>query len=315
MNESVKVPEKNSGSGKEERKSKTQKSGYLVSAHSSLDRILYLQRIIGNQEVGRLINSGDLKAKLKIGQPGDICEKEEKLRSQNITSVPEISHELESRINTLSGGGQPLPESSRSFFEPRFGHDFGQVRVHTDANAAELAHAVNARAFTKGQDVVFGAGQYSPETYAGQRLLAHELTHVVQQHQGLSARDVVRRLPDPDCNTFSARPFRGSLGPFVHTNYTPSFRGAGATININVSVDYDTPPPPVVAGKEDFRVTVRQCHLAIDEDVKSILSSGLPDTVRFSVTLPGVSWNTYDAFYIRIYSRSSLRIRADFSII
>ena len=66
-------------------------------------------------------------------------------------------------------------------FEPRFGYDFSQVRIHTDARAAESARAVNARAYTVGREVVFGAGQYSPGTAAGQRLLAHELTHIVQQ--------------------------------------------------------------------------------------------------------------------------------------
>jgi hypothetical protein len=65
--------------------------------------------------------------------------------------------------------------------EARFGHDFGQVRVHTDAKAAESARAVNALAFTVGRNVVFGTGQYAPKTSAGQRLIAHELTHVGQQ--------------------------------------------------------------------------------------------------------------------------------------
>ncbi len=65
--------------------------------------------------------------------------------------------------------------------EPRFGHDFSQVRIHTDERAAETARAVNALAYTVGRDVVFGAGQYAPQTDEGRRLLAHELTHVVQQ--------------------------------------------------------------------------------------------------------------------------------------
>src|SRR5207253_648342 len=72
--------------------------------------------------------------------------------------------------------------STRSFMEPRFGHDFSQVRVHTDERAAESARSVNALAYTAGQDVVFGGGQYEPGTNEGKKLLAHELTHVVQQH-------------------------------------------------------------------------------------------------------------------------------------
>jgi Domain of unknown function (DUF4157) len=80
--------------------------------------------------------------------------------------------------------GQPLDAETRAFMEPRFGHDFSQVRVHTDARASESAEAVNALAYTVGPHVVFRSGQYTPGTSAGQRLLAHELTHVVQQGAG-----------------------------------------------------------------------------------------------------------------------------------
>jgi hypothetical protein len=80
--------------------------------------------------------------------------------------------------DTLNGGGgQPLDTATRAFMEPRFGHDFSQVRVHTDTQAAESAQAVNALAYTVGRDLVFGRGQYAPATIAGQRLLAPELTH------------------------------------------------------------------------------------------------------------------------------------------
>lgn len=79
------------------------------------------------------------------------------------------------------GSGRPLDGVTRTFFEPRFGHDFGAVRVHADAAAADAARVLNARAFTVRSDVVFGAGEYSPGTAPGRRLLAHELTHVVQQ--------------------------------------------------------------------------------------------------------------------------------------
>jgi hypothetical protein len=65
--------------------------------------------------------------------------------------------------------------------EPRFGHDFSQVRIHTDARAAESAMAVNAQAYTVGRDIVFGGGHFTPQTSHGQKLLAHELTHVMQQ--------------------------------------------------------------------------------------------------------------------------------------
>jgi hypothetical protein len=81
----------------------------------------------------------------------------------------------------LDTAGQPLDAATQSFFAARFGHDFSHVRVHTDAQAAASARSVSALAYTVGSHVVFGAGQYTPGTRAGQRLLAHELTHVVQQ--------------------------------------------------------------------------------------------------------------------------------------
>lgn len=93
----------------------------------------------------------------------------------------QVSNRVHSQIDSLRGGGRPLPESSRAFFEPRFGVDFSNVRVHTDAQAAGIARSINARAFTVGKDVAFGGGQYSPETIEGKKLLAHELTHTLQQ--------------------------------------------------------------------------------------------------------------------------------------
>jgi hypothetical protein len=94
------------------------------------------------------------------------------------SSVPPIVHEV------LRSPGQPLDPATRAFMEPRFGHDFSRVRVHTDSRAAESARAVNAMAYTVGQDVVFGAGEYTPGTTGGHQLLAHELTHTIQQTQG-----------------------------------------------------------------------------------------------------------------------------------
>jgi hypothetical protein len=89
--------------------------------------------------------------------------------------APPIVHEV------LRSPGQPLDAGTRAFIEPRFGHDFSKVRVHTDDRAAESARAVGARAYTAGSAVVFGAGEFTPKSEAGQRLLGHELAHVVQQ--------------------------------------------------------------------------------------------------------------------------------------
>jgi hypothetical protein len=105
----------------------------------------------------------------------------------------EVSTDFASGMCSLQGGGQPLLDSTREFFEPRFGRDLGGIRIHDDAHAANMAQSVNARAFTVGSDVVFASGQYSPETANGRELLAHELTHVVQQrgpNDQIARRDV-----------------------------------------------------------------------------------------------------------------------------
>ena len=246
---------------------------------SPADRILFLQRTIGNQAVQRMVRSGALQAKLRIGQPGDVYEQEADRVADAVMRMPEprmqrqvepeeeeeeetlqtkplakqikplvqvqrqeepeeeeeilqakplaeeitplvqrqvepeeeeeeeemlqaqsredatseVPNDLESQINAIRGG-QPLAESERAYFEPRFGADFSQVRLHTDSQAAESARAVNARAFTVGQDVVFGAGQYAQGASEGRRLMAHELTHVHQQQSSLN-RVIINRWP------------------------------------------------------------------------------------------------------------------------
>lgn len=98
----------------------------------------------------------------------------------------------------LRSGGRPLETSTRAAMEARFGHDFSRVRIHTDATAAASADAVAAHAYTVGRDVVFAGGRYAPETPAGRHLLAHELTHVLQQEGGPApAAPAVRPARDP----------------------------------------------------------------------------------------------------------------------
>jgi len=136
-------------------------------------------------------------------EPEEDEEEEEPVQTkQTGGQAPQVSPSLEAQIQSLKGRGKPLPESDRAFFEPRFGYDFSQVRVHMDERAAESARTVNAQAFTIGQDVVFGAGQYAPDTTKGKRLLAHELTHVVQQTAsvptGRRKSSVIRKDGCPD---------------------------------------------------------------------------------------------------------------------
>ena len=88
---------------------------------------------------------------------------------------------VESQLNNSKGGGSPLPDEVRSFMEPRFGADLSQVRVHTGSEAVQMNKELNAQAFTHRKDIYFGSGRYNPGSSEGKHLLAHELTHVIQQ--------------------------------------------------------------------------------------------------------------------------------------
>jgi hypothetical protein len=100
---------------------------------------------------------------------------------EEVSAVPPIVHDV------LRSAGQPLDAKTRSFFEPRFGHDFGKVRIHIGPDAAASASAVHAVAYTVGHDIVFSESGYAPSSRQGRELLAHELSHVLQQEGGASS--------------------------------------------------------------------------------------------------------------------------------
>ena len=106
--------------------------------------------------------------------------KEKKLQ-RKVSGAAEMGYAPAIVHDVLRSPGTPLDNATRSFFEPRFGVDFSNVRIHSDARAAESARSVGALAYTVGDDVVFGSGQYAPHSATGGKLLAHELTHVAQQ--------------------------------------------------------------------------------------------------------------------------------------
>jgi hypothetical protein len=130
-------------------------------------------------------------------------EEEEKLLQgkEMPNGIPQVSSNLSNPVDAIRGGGQPLPKSVRAFVEPRFGQDFSHVRIHTGSKAAESAEALNARAYTIGQQIVFGKGQYAPEIATGKRLLAHELVHTVQQGQTTHGAKIQRVCGPTDIAT------------------------------------------------------------------------------------------------------------------
>ncbi|HUS12540.1 MAG TPA: DUF4157 domain-containing protein [Pyrinomonadaceae bacterium] len=136
------------------------------------------------------------------------CDEEEVVRLKPITPTPahptgpEITDMNLAELDQLRSGGQPLSKKEREFFEPRLGHDLSNVRIHNDSGAADSASSVSALAYTTGNHIVFGRGSYAPSTTSGKRLLAHELTHVIQQGNRGSrgAGTLLQRQPAPEVN-------------------------------------------------------------------------------------------------------------------
>ena len=141
----------------------------------------------------RCRSRSSVQTKLNISAPGDRFEREADGAAARVMDST-AAHSLRRKPAPESGAGvaeapdfvrqlgpgRPLDAGARDFFEPRFGRDFGGVRVHADGRAAESAREFDAQAYTVGRDVVFDAGRYAPETPAGRQLLAHELAHVAQ---------------------------------------------------------------------------------------------------------------------------------------
>jgi len=219
MNEKAKTrnaPEKSPQQGRA-----TKQGVGVLSSLPSGNPIFTLQHAVGNQSILQLLESGAIQPKLRVSKPGDADEVEADRVAASIVSssvsptlhrecactgggsyCPQCESEAVEQAKGIHrksssssaavvaapenlpqnlGPGSALDPNLRKNMESKFGRDFGDVRIHADSRAAASARAVHARAFTLGKDVVFNQGEYSPETQSGKQLLAHELTHVVQQ--------------------------------------------------------------------------------------------------------------------------------------
>jgi hypothetical protein len=136
-------------------------AGLVAQRQADPDAVSELQRTVGNAAVAQLLQA-------QLVQDGD----EPQVGRSPVLDV------------VGRGGGDPLDDKTRPGMEQALGADLSGVRIHTDSAAAESARSVQAHAYTVGDDVVFGSGQYQPDTPGGQRMLAHELTHVIQQRRG-----------------------------------------------------------------------------------------------------------------------------------
>jgi hypothetical protein len=135
---------------------------------------------VGQAALQRKCAECEEEDKKKPDEEEDELDDAQKPKVQRKESGPGIAASGQAVAATRSNG-EPLDRETRAFMEPRFGFDFGHVRIHADSEGAEAARSINARAYTLGSDVVFGSGRYAPASSEGRRLLAHELTHVVQQ--------------------------------------------------------------------------------------------------------------------------------------
>jgi hypothetical protein len=205
-----------------------------------------------------------LQTKLEIGEPADPLEREADAMAEQVTNAPstivqrscaecssaptddepDVTVRREARahdgamgfeasphfVATLDGararGGEALPGNVRTYMEPRFGQDFGDVRVHRDERASVLAEEVQARAFTVGSDLFFRDGEFQPETERGRILIAHELAHVIQQRAG--ARGVQRQLAN---ERPGALPFGRYVDRFDQVIYDLDYRSQGGNLS------------------------------------------------------------------------------------
>lgn len=166
---------------------------YEQEADSVADQVMKMPDA-GLSQSNNVSNSYPLNS---IQRKCTTCQDEEELvqRKPSKKNATEISPHISSQISTLSGRGNAMSMSERQFFEPRFNKDFSNVRIHSNTRANHIASSINARAFTLGNNIVFNAGQYSHGNREGKKLLAHELTHVLQQN-GVTGMEL-KRAPTP----------------------------------------------------------------------------------------------------------------------
>jgi len=205
------------------------------------------------------------------------CEEEDKklLRKAGSSNTPNHGPELDQYVSSLNTGGQALSNGDQQFFGSRFGQNFSDVRVHTGPEASQSADSIHALAYTSGNHIVFNNNQYRPDTDSGKKLLAHELTHVVQQK---SLNQAVQRAAFV-CDEYK------TISP---TTYNPnpginvSLSGHAVTITAEIEI-YGTGASPVVAS---------QIKTTIENYWNAAFSDGYSVSTHVNVTVQGPSPDT-----------------------
>jgi hypothetical protein len=194
------------------------------------------------------------------------------------TRVPPIVYEV------LRSPGQPLDESARAFFGPRFGHDFSQVRVHTDPRAAESARAMDALAYTVGDRIIFGAGVYAPGALEGRRILAHELMHTLQQTNTTASVISISGTPDElEAEQVGARVAAGGIVNFHGQSRVATIQRQGAN-------PLDEKAKKIIEAAEDTSKGIDKRAIdAVKSIVKAYYDPTLLDEVVYDEKDPGLT--------------------------
>jgi hypothetical protein len=194
-----------------------------------------------------------------VGAECSECSKKQQLLQRRTTKqaesseVPPIVHEV------LNAPGQTLDIDTRNFMESRFGHDFSQVRVHTDFHAAQSASAVDAQAYTVGEHIVFNSGQYSPTTSLGRHLLTHELTHVVQQGMHSQQPSDFTLAPSNSQVEREAEAFAGKIASNTLAHETPTTTPQNlGNIYRQATGGSTAPTLPLTMTRQVFETTMQQ---------------------------------------------------------
>lgn len=168
---------------------------------------------------------------------GGACPRCQAALQRKASSETDTALDADTAARAAQHDGAPLAKVLREYFEPRIGHDLSAVRVHSGSDADSGAHAVQARAYTLGRDIVFGAGEYTPDTRDGQRLLAHELAHVIQQGATSApdtAAQTIARAPQPTAP--SVQDYRDFVqGTIAQFNSAASYYG-DALVKVNAAL-------------------------------------------------------------------------------
>ena len=268
---------------------------YEQEADAMADMVM---RMTGNQDVRQPFFKPSVSP---VQRKCEKCEEEEKVQRKEMNAEESTYNRFERYVGNLSGSGEPLPNEVRDFYEPRFGHNFSYVKVHTDKAAARSAQSINALAYTSGNSIVFNTGQYAPGTYEGKKLLGHELTHVVQQtgKSPVQPNNFVQRDDVPAGS--------GTTTPTTIPATTPVPAPAASTVTIAANCNH-----------ADITDIINEALVWLNDVYQQLLDYDADDAFRDVVAPSGnyarvagavqQAFNTTDINYIEVIRRRFLHV-------